>query len=132
MKKFVIAEILIVVAFSYVIGLKLQGTRGVFKLGVWCFSGFASLFPVLFAAIYWRRTTKAGAYASILAAAGTWFWLFRDAGYGTSGEHTYWGLTPATLIFTAATTALLLVSLVTRPPSTATVAKFFRTVHNAR
>ena len=123
--------IVIVVALSYLLGLKLAGTRGVFKLGVWCFSGFASLFPVLFAAIYWRRTTKAGAYASILAAAGTWFWLFRDAGYGASGEHTYWGLTPVTLIFTAATVALLLVSLVTRPPSPATVAKFFGTVHNA-
>jgi SSS family solute:Na+ symporter len=117
--------ILIVVALSYLIGLKLQGTRGVFKLGVWCFSGFASLFPVLFAAIYWRRATKAGAYASILAAAGTWFWLFRDSGYGASGEHGRWGLTPVTLIFAASTIALILVSLVTRPPSPSTVEKFF-------
>ena len=124
--------ILVVVALSYLIGLKLQGTRGVFKLGVWCFSGFASLFPVLFAAIYWRRATKAGAYASILAAAGTWFWLFRDAGYGASGEPGRWGLTPVTLIFAASTIALVLVSLVTRPPSPATVEKFFGSSKYAR
>jgi SSS family solute:Na+ symporter len=117
--------IVLIVAVSYFLGLKLQGTRGVFKLGVWCFAGFASLFPVLFASIYWRRVTKAGAYASILAAAITWFWLFRDSGYGASGEHTHFGLAPVTFIFTAATVALVLVSMVTRPPSPATVAKFF-------
>jgi SSS family solute:Na+ symporter len=93
-------------------------------LGVWCFSGFASLFPLLFAAIYWRRVTKAGAYASILAAAGTWFWLFWDAGGATGGEHLHWGLTPVTLIVAASTAGLVLVSLVTRAPAAATVAKF--------
>ncbi len=119
------AFILLIVAVSYVLGFEFQGTRGVFQLGVWCFSGFASLFPLLFAAIYWRRVTKAGAYASILATAAVWFWLFRDSGYGAAGEHTQWGFTPVTLIFTAATVALVGVSLVTRPPSAATLQKFF-------
>ena len=40
-----------------------------FTLGVWCFSGFASLFPLVFAAIYWRRVTKAGAIASVVVTA---------------------------------------------------------------
>ena len=114
-----------IVGISYWLGLSLAGKRGVFALGVWCFAGFASLFPLLFAAIYWRRATKAGAYASILAAAAVWFWLFQDAGYGARGEHTHWGLTPVTFIFTAATVALVLVSLMTRPPAPATVEKFF-------
>jgi len=118
--------IVIIVAVSYWLGLILESKRqGVFGLGVWCFSGFASLFPLLFAAIYWRRVTKAGAYASILAAAGTWFWLFREAGGATGGEHLHWGLTPVTLIVAASTAALILVSFVTRPPSPETVAKFF-------
>lgn len=118
--------ILVIVGLSYWLGLSLASKRqGVFALGVWCFAGFASLFPLLFAAIYWRRVTKAGAYASILAAAVVWVWLFRDAGYGALGEHTHWGLTPVTFIFTAATAALILVSLITRPPSPATVEKFF-------
>lgn len=120
------AFILVIVAISYALGLTYAGKRqGVFALGVWCFAGFASLFPLLFASIYWRRVTKAGAYASILAAAAVWFWLFRDSGYGLQGEHSHWGLTPVTFIFAAASLALVLVSLITRPPSAATVAKFF-------
>lgn len=118
--------IIVIVAVSYWLGLTYAGKRqGVFALGVWCFAGFASLFPLLFAAIYWRRVTKAGAYASILAAAVVWFWLFRESDYGKLGEHSHWGLTPVTLIFTASALALVLVSLVTRPPSKATLEKFF-------
>jgi len=47
-------------------------------------------------------------------------------------EHTRWGLTPVTLIFTAATLALVCVSLVTRPPSAATLQKFFGAPNDAR
>jgi len=49
-----------------------------------------------------------------------------------AGEHTRWGLTPVTLIFTAATLALVCVSLVTRPPSAATVQQVFRAPNDAR
>ena len=59
---------------TYLIGTFAK-PRGVFTLGVWCFSGFASLFPLVFAAVYWKRATKAGAYACVLAAAGTWLLL---------------------------------------------------------
>jgi SSS family solute:Na+ symporter len=121
--------IVIIVAVSYVLALRLEGTRGVFNLGVWCFSGFASLFPLIFASIYWKRVTKAGAYASLLAAAAVWFYLFKQSGYGRLGEVAYQGLTPVTLIFTAATVALVLVSLVTKPPSPATIEKFFGRPH---
>ncbi len=123
--------IILVVAVSYFLALQWRQSR-VFNLGVWCFTGFASLFPVLFASIYWRRATKAGAYASILAAAATWFFLFRDAGYGASGEPVRWGLTPVTFVFTASTLALILVSLITRPPSAATIQKFFGASQHAR
>ncbi len=123
--------IVLVVAVSYVLALQWRQSR-VFSLGIWCFTGFASLFPVLFAAIYWRRATKIGAYASILAAAGTWFYFFREAGYGASGEPVHWGLTPVTLVFGASTLALILVSLITRPPSPSTVAKFFGVSNDAR
>jgi len=49
-----------------------------------------------------------------------------------AGEHARWGLAPVTLIFTAATLALVCVSLVTRPPSAATVQKFFGAPNDAR
>lgn len=116
--------ILLIVAISYVLALAWRDSR-VFNLGVWCFTGFASLFPILFAAIYWRRVTKAGVYASILAAAGVWLYLFRESQYGKSAESLHFGLTPVTFVFLAATAALVLVSLVTRPPSQATINKFF-------
>ena len=57
--------------------------------------------------------------------AAVWFYLFRESQYGKLGEVTHYGLTPVTLIFAAATVALILVSLVTKPPSPATIAKFF-------
>ena len=57
---------------------------------------------------------------------------FPSARLSRAGEHTRWGLTPVTLIFTAATLALVCVSLVTRPPSAATLQKFFGARIDAR
>ena len=39
--------------------LSLSNRSSVFALAVWCFSGFSSLFPLIFAAVYWKRLTKA-------------------------------------------------------------------------
>ncbi|MEM6799533.1 MAG: sodium:solute symporter family protein, partial [Planctomycetota bacterium] len=50
-----------IVALTYL--LSLSNNRSVFALAVWCFSGFSSLFPLVFASVYWRGLTKAGAYA---------------------------------------------------------------------
>ena len=44
--------IVLIVLVTYVLALKLKD-RGVFQLAIWCFSGFASLFPVVFASIFW-------------------------------------------------------------------------------
>jgi SSS family solute:Na+ symporter len=97
---------------------------GVFDLAVWCFSGFGALFPLVFASIYWKRVTKAGAYSSVIAAMVVWFWYFRESGYG--GEYTIGpGIMPAALAFGAGAIALTLVSLVTKAPSAETLAKFF-------
>jgi len=115
------------VVFIVLITYLLAQTRpgGVFTLGIWCFSGFASLFPLVFAAVYWKRATKAGAYACVLAAAGTWLWLFAQAGYGANRAYLFHGMMPVATIVAASTVALVLVSLVTRPPSTSTISKFF-------
>lgn len=113
-----------VVILTYFISL--MEPRAVFKLGVWCFSGFASLAPLTLAALYWRRATKMGAYASILAAGISWFWMFRDSDYGNAESYLPWGMNPVAPIVLASTLALVLVSLATRPPSMATVNKFFK------
>ena len=126
--------IIAVVAVTYVLSLVMGDSTRVFQLGIWCFSGFASLFPVAFFAVYWRGLTKWGAYAGILAAAGTWAWMFYLADFAENdkfmldlaipGYRTV-ALMPVTGMFASAATAAWLVSLVTPKVSEATLAKFF-------
>lgn len=124
------AFILMVVAITYV--LSLFPPPNIFDLAVWCFSGFASLFPLVFASIYWRRVTRHGAIASVLVAATTWTVLFYDgliapgpaAGRGDD-DHLILGMMPVAVMFAAAALALVVVSLVTRPPPASTVDRFF-------
>ena len=59
-----------IVATAYLLSRNAPPT--IYQLGVWCFSGFAGLFPLVFAALYWRRVTTAGAIASIVATLASW------------------------------------------------------------
>ena len=116
-----------VVVITYV--LSLFKPPSVFTLGIWCFSGFASLFPLVFAAVYWRRLTKWGAYAGVLATITTWIYFFREAGWGKNRSYTIdvagYEVMPVAAIFLASLVAMVGVSLVTRPPEKATLEKFF-------
>lgn len=128
-----IARIFIVaiVAVTYV--LSLQGYRSVFAMAIWCFTGFASLFPIVFAALYWRRLTKAGAIAGIIAMLATWIYLFRESNWAAEEEYTIhlpiganeYEIMPVVATFFAALIAMVAVSLVTKPPSAKTLARFF-------
>ena len=115
--------IVVIVAAVYLFSL--AEPRHVFTLGVWCFSGFAGLFPLVVAALYWRRTTKAGAMASVAAAGVIWFLLFREAGYGAERAYLFLDMLPAATIFAGAAAALVGVSLVTEPPPAATLRRYF-------
>ena len=120
-----IARIFIVciVGLTYFLAM-LAKDANVFDLAIWCFSGFSALFPLVFAALYWKRATKQGAVASILAAVFTWFYYFHLSGYG--GEYLVGpGVVPAAICFLASSVAMVLVSLLTEPPSSETLAKFF-------
>jgi SSS family solute:Na+ symporter len=114
--------IVVIVALTWLWAQAQPGS--VFDLGVWCFSGFAALFPLIFAALYWKRATRAGACACVLAAAGTWLYFFirADFGAGSSGHE---DTLPVVIMISASTAALIIVSLLTRPPSRATIDKFF-------
>ena len=120
--------IIMIVVVTYVLS---QYKWSVFVLGVWCFSGFASLFPIVFASLYWKRLTAAGAIAGILAAAGAWFLLFRDSNYGFTPNYaltipgTESEIMPVVVIFACATIAMVGVSLITKPPAEATLVRFF-------
>ncbi len=121
--------ILGIVATTYVLAVILMDTAQVFALGVWCFSGFAGLFPLVVAAVYWKRTTAAAAIASITATALTWSVLFyRDvfaAKPPGSDELLIGGLMPVAVIVAVSTAILVAVSLVTSRPSDAVLRKFF-------
>ena len=114
--------IVVIVALTYLVSL--VAPQNVFDLAVWCFSGFGALFPLIFAALYWKRATKAGAYACIFAALTTWFYYFKMSGYGKElvlGP----GIMPVAVCFAVSSMALVIVSLLTSPPSENTLRKFF-------
>lgn len=130
----------VVLARSFIVGivivtylLSLAEPRRVFQMGVWCFSGFSSLFPLVFAAIYWRRLTRLGAFAGILAAIGTWGYLFYQSQFGliphysvdyAIGEHVIQTMPVATMVL-ASTVSMVLVSLITPPPHEEHLKRFF-------
>lgn len=116
--------IVFIVLVTYL--LSLAEPRQVFKVGIWCFTGFGSLFPLVVAALYWRRATKAGAMACVLVTAIVWFYLFRESGYGKNYLLlTAWKVLPATFVFGASVVSLVVVSLLTRAPSRETIDRFF-------
>lgn len=124
------AFILVVVAITYV--LSLFQPPHVFDLAVWCFSGFAALFPLVFAAVHWRRATRAGAVACVLAAAGSWLVFFYDglvrpmlSGETAGEDYLVAGMMPVTFMIAASALALVVVSLATTPPPAHVLARFF-------
>ena len=124
-KKLKIARWFIVgiVSITYALAMLVKNAN-VFDLAIWCFSGFAALFPLVFSSLYWKRATKAGAFACILSALLSWLYFFQQSGYG--GEYFVGpGIVPAAICFLVSATALVLVSLFTSPPSKDTIDQFF-------
>ena len=115
--------VVLIVAVTYALAQLRPGS--VFTLGVWCFSGFASLFPLVIAAIYWKRATRAGAYACVLTATIVWWILFAKSGYGRGGQFLFGGMMPVATIVGASSAAMIIVSLATKTPSAETVERFF-------
>ena len=109
-------------ALTYVLSLW-AANKNVFDLAIWCFSGFAMLTPLVFAALYWKRATTAGAFASIICGTVVWLVFFSISG---GAEYTVGpGIMPVTFCVLASSVALIVVSLATKPPSEETLAKFF-------
>lgn len=134
-KEILTARLFIIAIVALTYGFSLLEPRRVFTLGVWTFSGFSSLFPLICAALYWKRLTKAGAYACVLASAASWIYLFADSGFGADPNYSLKFaplgddvlLTPAAGMIVVSTLAMIIVSLLTKPPTDATLQKFFPT-----
>lgn len=119
--------VVFIVAVSYGLALLASQAKGVsvFNLGIWCFSGFSALFPLIAAALYWRGLTKAGAIASILTTAGLWVYLLSDAEWGNNQKYSFLGQHQIVSLVAASTIVLVAVSLVTPKPGDETLQKFF-------
>ena len=106
--------------------VSLATSRSIFDVGVWSLSGFAALFPIVVAALYWRRSTAAGVLASIATVAILWIVFFLDS-LGSRGEYTVLGtgLLPVVFLFSGAVVSLVVVSHLTSPPPESVLDRFF-------
>ena len=112
-----------VLCITYLISL--IATPSIFRLAIWSFTGFAGLFPIVVAALFWQRSTKYGVFAAIISVVVLWFYFFLQnwwtPGYSVGGT----GIMPAAILISVASVTLIVVSLLTRPPSSKTLEKFF-------
>jgi SSS family solute:Na+ symporter len=112
-----------ILLLTYVLSLLVD--RSIFKLGIWSFTGFAGLFPVVLAALFWKGSTRHGVLASIVSVAALWGWFFVKGtsapGYTVGGT----GIIPAAVIVVVAALVLVAVSLATRPPARQVLDRFF-------
>jgi SSS family solute:Na+ symporter len=125
-----------IVAISYF--LSLGNVRSVFALGVWCFSGFSALFPIIIGALYWRGLSAAGAISGIFAAITSWCVLFyyglqvpiEKGGLGGFMLEIPWAGTthpvqPVVVMILSSAVTMVAVSCVTPKPKPETLEKFF-------
>jgi Na+/proline symporter len=132
------AFILIANGIAYLIALS---RPPIFELAVtYAFSGFAALAPMMIAALFWKRSTKWAALANTLWVAG-WvvFMVYAEQHFkagqpvvgnllflGATGKLTMiGGFTPVVPMTLGAALLVVIVSLITPPPSEATINKYF-------
>jgi SSS family solute:Na+ symporter len=144
------AFVVVITLVAYWIALKLKDKAGIFDLAIrFAFSGFAALAPVMLAALFWKRSTKWGALASVLWVAVTMLALgylytstaalapkpgqppvpiFPELGslfLRTPGNVTIYGYLPVMFMCFGSALLMVAVSLLTPPPSLATIQKYF-------
>ena len=108
--------VLTVVAYA----MALRAPQSIFDLAVqYAFSGYSALSPLLFAALFWKRSTKWGALAVALWIACAVIYTAR-----VPGALAWYGLMPVVPMTIISCVLMIVVSLVTRPPSARTVERY--------
>ena len=103
---------------AYVIALR--APQSIFDLAVqYAFSGYAALSPLLFAALFWKRSTKWGALAVTLWVAFAVIYTAR-----VPGALAWFGLMPVVPMTLISCALMIVVSLMTRPPSNETIERY--------
>jgi solute:Na+ symporter, SSS family len=140
--------IVCVTGLAYLIALITP--ESIFELAVrFAFSGFAAMAPVMIAALFWKRSTKYGALASTLWVAAwlllTWYLqrlsdgiapkpgqpvalIFPALGHlfeRSTANVTVFGFLPVVPMVLGSAAFMVLVSLMTNPPSKETIDKYF-------
>jgi SSS family solute:Na+ symporter len=111
--------VVVLTAVAYIIALRVP--QGIFDLAVqFAFSGYSALSPLLFAALFWRRSTKWGALAVTL-------WVAFAVIYTSQvpGALAWYGLMPVVPMTLISVLLMLVVSIATPPPTAARVDMYF-------
>jgi SSS family solute:Na+ symporter len=100
--------------------IALASPQSIFDIAVqYAFSGYAALSPLLVAALFWKRSTRWGALAVALWTAFAVLYTAR-----VPGALAWYGLMPVVPMTIVSALLMIAVSLVTRPPSPQTVARY--------
>ncbi len=146
--------VVVLTAAAYVIAIGVRNYANIFELAIqYAFSGYASMAPIMLACLFWKRSTKWGALASTLWVAGCLIgsfvlqYHFQDIAPATPAappvpiwsigdipvllrEYNRISFTSARMLlvvpmFAGSALAMIVGSLLTSPPSAATIAKYF-------
>jgi SSS family solute:Na+ symporter len=101
-------------------------TRSIFNLGVWSLSGYAGLFPIVVASLFWRRSSATGALTALATTVVLWIVLLVRS-QGVEGEYTIAGsgVMPVVPIVFASTAAIVIGSLLGPPADSDAAERFF-------
>jgi SSS family solute:Na+ symporter len=142
--------VIAIAAVAYSVALALKDWESIFDLSIrFGFSGFAALAPVMLAALFWRRSTAYGALAAAVwvaaGLAGLW-WLQQHSNpiaptpghppvpvfpalgrlfERTAANVTIAGYLPVVFLCLGSAFWMSLISILTPPPSAATLKKYF-------
>jgi Na+/proline symporter len=143
--------IVVVTLIAYFVALSLKEKQGIFEIAIrYAFSGFAAMAPVMIAALFWKRSTKWGALAATLFVATALIWIaVTQASHkpgdvlwqlgankvffiNPRGDVSFWNgfMTVVPMVFGSAI-CVVLFSLFSRPPSQATIDRYFETTSYA-
>ena len=110
--------VVLLTVVAYLVALR--APQSIFDLAVqYAFSGYAALSPLLFAALFWTRSTKWGALAVTIWTAFAVIYAAR-----VPGGLAWFGLMPVVPMTVISGVLMIVVSLATRPPSAATIERY--------